>query len=308
MEAGITKGEVVHVDATLIRADADWESLVDCHAGAAAENGDAEGGVGTDAPLGGKRKKAGVTYPDASMAGRRLEPSCKQHAAVDEGNGVVPDVAAATGEVNEGNVIEAQVDEVRRISGKGIGIVTADAGCACGGLERRGIDPAIPAKREPAGSRVPTRRFRHDERNDIVKCPPGKVLRPGRPLKGDCVSRSRSRKAMEVGTDHPALLRARRRHLRWSEEDRRLHEHHRWRSEGFHGEAKTWHGPRRAVRLGQHEGPVLPDGRRDQLEAARGRSLHPIPCRRHDLSARNASFRVPSGMIQTNDTLFAVRR
>ena len=50
--------------------------------------------------------------------------------------------------------------------------------------------------------------------------------------------------------DHPALLRARRRRLRWSEEDRRLHDRHRWRSEGFRGEAKTWHGLGRAARRG----------------------------------------------------------
>jgi hypothetical protein len=53
-----------------------------------------------------------------------------------------------------------------------------------------------------------------------------------------------------VGDDYPALLRARRRRQRWSEEDRRLYQRHRWRSEGFHGEAKTWHGLARAVRRG----------------------------------------------------------
>jgi IS5 family transposase len=53
-----------------------------------------------------------------------------------------------------------------------------------------------------------------------------------------------------VSDDHPALLRACRRRLRWSEEDRRLYQRHRWRSEGFHGEAKTWHGLARAVRRG----------------------------------------------------------
>jgi hypothetical protein len=54
-----------------------------------------------------------------------------------------------------------------------------------------------------------------------------------------------------VISDHyPALLRARRRRERWSAEDRRLYQRHRWRSEGFHGEAKTWHGLARAVRRG----------------------------------------------------------
>ena len=57
-------------------------------------------------------------------------------------------------------------------------------------------------------------------------------------------------KAVVVGDDYPALLRARRRRERWSAEDRRLYQRHRWLSEGFHGEAKTWHGLARAVRRG----------------------------------------------------------
>ena len=72
----------------------------------------------------------------------------------------------------------------------------------------------------------------------------------GCPLRGDCVPGSQNRKTVVISADHPALLRARRRRLRWSEEDRRLYERHRWRSEGFHGEAKTWHGLGRAVRRG----------------------------------------------------------
>ena len=53
-----------------------------------------------------------------------------------------------------------------------------------------------------------------------------------------------------ISDDYPALLRARRRKERWSKEDQRLYQRHRWRSEGFHGEAKTWHGLARAVRRG----------------------------------------------------------
>ena len=37
---------------------------------------------------------------------------------------------------------------------------------------------------------------------------------------------------------------------RRSEAEYRLYQHHRWRSEGFHGEAKIWHGLARAVRRG----------------------------------------------------------
>ena len=207
-----------------------------------------------------------------SARNRRLEPCYKQHTAVDDRVGVILGVEVTTGETNEGEIIEAQVDEVIATTGAEIGVVTADAGYAYakvyGGLERRGIDPLIPAKTEPFKSRVPLSRFRYDARHDILKCPKGRILRPGRfikhgrffyskakdcrrcPLKSDCLSKGRVNKAVMVGNDYPALLRARRRRERWSNEDRRLYQRHRWRSEGFHGEAKTWHGLARAVRRG----------------------------------------------------------
>ncbi len=65
-----------------------------------------------------------------------------------------------------------------------------------------------------------------------------------------CLSGGRTNKAVVLGNDYPALLRARRRRERWSEEDKRLYRRHRWRSEGYHGEAKTCHGLARAVRRG----------------------------------------------------------
>ena len=278
LEAKIATAEVVHIDASLIRADVSWESLVERHADEVlAENRSAEAvEAEKQGRQSGKYKKVSRTDADASMAttarNRRLEPCYKQHTAVDDERGVVLDVAVTTGEVNEGDLIEAQVDAVQEIADRAISAVTADAGYAYakvyGGLERRGIDPLIPAKREPIKSGVPLRRFRYDARHDIVKCPRGKVLRPGPrfrhgrffysrardcahcTLKGDCLSKGRVNKAVVIGDDYPALLRARRRRAHWSADDRRLYQRHRWRSEGFHGEAKTWHGLGRAVRRG----------------------------------------------------------
>ena len=65
-----------------------------------------------------------------------------------------------------------------------------------------------------------------------------------------CLSPGRVNKAIVIGDDYPALLRARRRRERWSDQDRRLYQRHGWRVEGIHGEAKTWHGLARAVRRG----------------------------------------------------------
>jgi transposase len=274
--AKIAKGEIVHVDASLIRADVSWESLAVRHADAVVEANDDGVTAERDSRKTGKHKKVCVTDPDASMAtngrNRRLEPSYKQHAVVDDAFGVVLDVEVTTGEVNEGQVVLARIDAAAETTGAPIRIVTADAGYAYakvyGGLERREIAAVIPAKAEPIRSPVPLRRFRYDARHDILKCPRGKILRPTRPVKhgrffysravdckgcdlaGLCLSKGRVNKAVVIGDDYPALLRARRRRERWSDEDRRLYQRHRWRSEGYHGEAKTWHGLARAVRRG----------------------------------------------------------
>ncbi len=58
------------------------------------------------------------------------------------------------------------------------------------------------------------------------------------------------RRAILLHKDHPALIRARRKRLRWGARERRLYASHRSRIEGFQGEAKTWHGLARAVRRG----------------------------------------------------------
>jgi transposase len=278
LKAKIVTAEVVHIDASLIRANVSWESLAERHV----EDVLTENQTEEDAEVerkgrqSGKYKKVCATDPDATMAtnarNRRLEPSYKQHTAVDDKVGVILNVAVTTGQTNEGEMIAPQVDEVEATTGIDIRTVTADAGYAYakvyGALERRGIHALIPAKAEPIKSRVPLRRFRYDAKHDILKCPRGRILRPGRrikhgrffyskakdcarcPLKGDCLSKGRVNKAVVVGDNYPALLRARRRRDRWSAEDRRLYQRHRWRSEGFHGEAKTWHGLSRAVRRG----------------------------------------------------------
>lgn len=172
-----------------------------------------------------------------------------------------------TGQTNEGEMIEPQVDEIEAMTGIDIKTVTADAGYAYakvyGALERRGIHALIPAKAEPIKSRVPLRRFRYDAKHDILKCPRGRILCarlstavsfirrrrivPGVRSRVIAYRRGRANKAVVVGDNYPALLRARRRRERWSGHDRRLYQRHRWRSEGFHGEAKTWHGLARAV-------------------------------------------------------------
>jgi transposase len=278
LKAKIVAAEVVHIDASLIRANVSWDSLIERHVDEVLDVHAAELEIENkkNGRQSGQYKKVCVTDPDATMAtnarNRQLEPAYKQHSAADDKVGVILNVEVTTGQTNEGDIIERQVDEVSRTTGVRPKAVTADAGYAYAkayaAFEKRGIDAVIPAKAEPIRSRVPLRRFRYDAKNDILKCPKGRILRPKRPLKygrffyfrardcsrcplkGDCLSKGRANKAVVIGDDYPALLRARRRRERWSAEERRLYQRHRWRSESFHGEAKSWHCQAPAIRRG----------------------------------------------------------
>jgi hypothetical protein len=152
---------------------------------------------------------------------------------VDDSCGVVLDVEVTTGEVNEGQVIVDRLDIVADVTGATIKTATADVGYAYAkvfaGMEQRAIQALIPAKAEPIRSPVPMRRFRYDAMHDVLKCPRGKILKPGRAIKHGrfftsraadcrhcdmarlCLSKGRVNKSVVLGDDYPALLRARRR-------------------------------------------------------------------------------------------------
>jgi len=255
IKAGMVAGEMCHIDASLVRADVSWKSLVARHVEKVfAEN---ESGVKDEDPpeddppdqiespsakKPGKVKKVSKTDPEASMATSshdfRLEPTYKQI------TGAVPKT------------------------------VTADAGYASGrnyqALEQAEITGVIPPQkaRKPKGG-VALRRFKYDPVHGIVRCPMGKKLvRSARgklgwfyrarasdckacPLREKCVPMSTRSRSVYLGDGYCALLRARRKKEQgWTEELWEAYKRHRWQVEGVHGEAKNEHGMRRAVRRG----------------------------------------------------------
>lgn len=275
--AKIATGEIVHIDASLIRAHVSWDAVAVRHLEAVAAANTDEAERNERRP--GKVKKICTTDPDASLAtngrNRRLEPAYKQHTAVDDVVGVIVDVEVVTGEQNEGMAIPERLDAIAMTTGAPITIATMDAGYAYAkvfrSLEDRQIEGIVPAKAEPPpGKVIPTRRFKFDARHNLARCPNGKILRPmGKlqrgafqyfharakdcricPLKARCVSPSRHARIVVFNVDHPSLLRARRKRVKWGEREKQLYQRHRWRVEGVHGEAKTWHGLARAVRRG----------------------------------------------------------
>ncbi|MCK4625168.1 MAG: transposase [Phycisphaerae bacterium] len=287
LDAGLIDGETVHVDATLIRADVSWESLVEKHVEQVLEENVTEDGPDCDPPTRKrgrprknpqKPKKYSTTDPDATLTTNnkavRMEPNYKQHAAVDDKAGVIVDVEVTTGEASEGEQLIEQIERVEGNTGRKVKVVTADAGYAhsinYARLENRGTDGIIPPQSEPKKpKRIPLRRFKYDSRHKIVHCPAGKVLRRSHrevrrwiyraracdcrdcPLRPRCVPPSGKVRTIAITDGYEALLRARRRKAKgWDEQTRQLYRRHRWRSEGVHGEAKKWHGLGRAIRRG----------------------------------------------------------
>ena len=190
--AGLVDGETVHIDATLIRADVSWESLIERHVEQVLEDNvteDAGGGArrkrGRPRTKPPKRKKFSPTDPEATLTTsckqHRMEPSFKQHTAVDDKAGVVVDVDVTTGEANEGQQLPEQIDRIEANTGTSVRTATADGSYGHGSnfamLEERGTAAVIPPQPEPKQVKhLPARRFKYDGRHKRVRCPRGKIL------------------------------------------------------------------------------------------------------------------------------------
>ena len=201
VKAGLVKGDIAHIDATLIRADVSWESLVRQHLeqvnAANDQSDDDQSGPKNDdgqhqddsrRSRTGQAKKVSPTDPDATMATSckqyRMEPCYKQHAAVDDHAGIIVDVQVTTGETSEGHELLGQLDRFEQATGKPVQAVTSDGAYGHGAnftmLEDRRIEAIIPPpKPAQRSSKIPAQRFKYDAVNDVVRCPRGKVLRRG---------------------------------------------------------------------------------------------------------------------------------
>jgi transposase len=277
IDAGLVNGETVHIDSTLIRADVSWESLTTEYVDKTLKENRLEDDNNEQTSRTGKPKKRSTTDPDATLTtsshNSRMEPFFKQHTAVDDRYGVVLDVETTTGEASEGKELLRQIERTEQTTGRKIKAVTADMAYAhtenYSQLEHRETEAVIPVQPSPTKSRsIPINRFRYDAKNEIVRCPRGKILRrSSRTDKGwvyratnkdcancssksHCISSTAKVRIILITDGYESLLRARR---RWQKRDGNIKDkytRHKWRVEGIHGEAKNLHGLRRAVRRG----------------------------------------------------------
>ena len=290
LEAGLIQGDTVHIDATLIRADVSWESVVERHVDRVISENEEEHEKEKDhddkddrPPESSKSrtkkpKKYSPTDPEATLTtshkSSRMEPSYKQHTAVDGKSGIIVDVQVTTGEVNEGNQLLEQIEQVEQRLERHMETVTADAGYGhasnYGQLEQRKTEAIIPPQRRGRKSRtIPLAQFKYDQHHDLVRCPEGKILkRTTRVIRGylyrarkndcascrlrtGCLSSTVKTRTVVIGDAYPALLRARRRSKHRDERWWRLYSSHKSKVEGIHGESKSQHGLHRAARRGR---------------------------------------------------------
>lgn len=134
LEAGLIDGSKLHVDSSLVRANASKSSIVEAACAEALGKLDGEPEAESephDEDKGGpaNQRKRSTTDPDASLVrqgGGKSEPTYKNHRVVDDKEGVVTAIKTTTGMVNEAHELVALTLEHEKNTGKVAKAVVAD--------------------------------------------------------------------------------------------------------------------------------------------------------------------------------------
>ena len=249
--SGLIGGKVLHLDATLIRADIQKDQA----------------------------GKPGCADPEARYGRRKGAPGYKQPArggVVDGKARVIVDVSVMPANRHDQEGAVAAVDRAMAVIGQTPEAVCADSAYANGpnaaAMEERNIRLVSPPPRAARSPKLPPDQFTsedfvYDEQRDVFVCPAGETLvyagtessqrrrrryRARKPACLVCMWKARctleDRKQINVSHNHAALVR-----LRADSRTDDFHDLYRARapvSEGTFAESKQWHGLGRAGRRG----------------------------------------------------------
>lgn len=243
--SGLIEGRVMHLDATLIRADLDKD----------------------------KAEQPGCADPDARFGRKKGEPGYKQQAVADGKARVVVAVDVMPANEHESERAVAMVDQAIHRTGERPEAVCADSAYANGrnaaAMEAREVQFVSPPQRtrRTHDDQLTADDFVYDTARDVYICPAQQELVyigtestrkyrrryraptgvcPACPLRSRCTKSNR--RVLHVSPNHDALAR-----LRADAQTDSFRELYRKRQaviEGVNGEAKQWHGLRRAARRG----------------------------------------------------------
>jgi transposase len=278
LEAGLIDGEKLHVDSSLVRADASLNSVVritvaKLEQGAEEQKENKGGDGGSGGGTNGKFQSS--TDPEATLmrhtTGKAL-PSYKNHRALDDRAGVITVTQTTTGIVDDGTQLPAVVAAHEEAIGERLRAVIADSkyGIAANFLmlAERGIRSHMADLRGKQHNHrlkeiYPTERFVYDKASDTFRCPAGRKLRRHhfhhqrgyyeyRTAAGVCArcrlahlcTRSKTGRTLNRYPKQELLDRARRQSRGPSA--RRDRKRRQWMQERNFGEAATEHGFKRA--------------------------------------------------------------
>jgi transposase len=282
LEAGLINGSKLHMDSSLVRANASKNSIVEkacaevlgkLDEAPAAQAGAHQGDDDDDKRPPNQRKQS-TTDPDASMVrqgGGKSEPSYKNHRVVDDKEGVVTAVETTTGMVNEAHELMTLARQHEENTGCNAQVVVAD--CKYG-IAENFVELASQKIRSHMGDfrarqNNPRQhgifdysRFKYDKVTDTYICPARERLyRRHMDIRGNyeyitragvcsqCrlreqCTRSRTGRTLKRHVDQPLLDRARRQsHSKAAVLDRKRRQHFQERN---FADAANHHGFKRA--------------------------------------------------------------
>jgi transposase len=279
VEAGLVEGHKLHIDASLVRADASLNSVVS--QAALRTMGKLDELKEWEAPSGGAEGKINeshrsTTDPESSMVrhGRSAKavPSYKSHRAIDDAAGVITAVSTTTGAVDEATELIALLEQSHENTGRSPGVAVADSryGHSANFIElaRREVRAHVADLRSKQRNHrtqgiYPAENFSYDEASDTYLCPAQQRLKrhhfhsqrgyyeyrtkrgicAGCELREQC-TRDKSGRTLKRYAGQELLDRARAQsHSEAARRDRRRRQ---WLLVGSFGRAATRHGLKRA--------------------------------------------------------------
>lgn len=200
VETGLVDGTKVHVDGSLIDADAARDSVVKADAATIARIRAAYGAQERkldetkppSARCDANQRLVSTTDPDAPCVSKgpqsgTARPRYKHHRMIDDRCGVITAVATTTGDVAEAHEVLPLLAQHERNTNREVNACVADRGYGtvetyCALIEqgvRPHMTPVLPADHRSEGL-FTKEQFRYDAKTDLYTCPAGQSLRPRR--------------------------------------------------------------------------------------------------------------------------------
>jgi transposase len=200
VEAGLVDGAKVHIDGSLIDADASRDSVVKAdpetiariRAAYGAQERKLDEATPPSARCETNLRMVSTTDPDAPCVSKgpqsgTARPRYKHHRMVDDRCGVITAITTTAGDVHEPEQVLPLIAQHEANTGKEVTAAVADRGYGtvenyCSLIEE-GVRPHMPPMQRPehrSEGLFTKEQFRYDEKADVYICPVGQHLKPRR--------------------------------------------------------------------------------------------------------------------------------